>query len=83
MRNLAALAAVGRRETAPDAAVLLSAMPVPVVLLGADDRFRFVNHAAEEFLGVSAVGLDDKPESTSLTLPPAEEKKKILDLFRN
>ena len=33
--------------------------------------------------GVSAVGLDDKPESTPLTLPPAEEKKKILDLFRN
>jgi penicillin-binding protein 1A len=33
--------------------------------------------------GVSAVGLEDKPESTPLTLPPAEEKKKILDLFRN
>ena len=33
--------------------------------------------------GVSAMGLEDKPESTPLTLPPAEEKKKILDLFRN
>ena len=33
--------------------------------------------------GVSAVGLDNKPESTPLTVPPAEEKKKILDLFRN
>jgi penicillin-binding protein 1A len=33
--------------------------------------------------GVSGVGLEDKPESTPLTLPPAEEKKKILDLFRN
>ena len=33
--------------------------------------------------GVSAMGLEDKPESTTLTLPPAEEKKKILDLFRN
>jgi penicillin-binding protein 1A len=33
--------------------------------------------------GVSGLGLDDKPESNTLTLPPAEEKKKILDLFRN
>jgi penicillin-binding protein 1A len=33
--------------------------------------------------GVAGVSLDDKPESTTLTLPPAEEKKKILDLFRN
>jgi penicillin-binding protein 1A len=33
--------------------------------------------------GVSGIGLDDKPESNTLTLPPAEEKKKILDLFRN
>ena len=28
-------------------------MPVPVLLLDADNRFRFVNHAAEQFLGVS------------------------------
>ena len=33
--------------------------------------------------GVAGVSLDDKPESNTLTLPPAEEKKKILDLFRN
>jgi penicillin-binding protein 1A len=33
--------------------------------------------------GVAGVALDDKPESNTLTLPPAEEKKKILDLFRN
>jgi penicillin-binding protein 1A len=33
--------------------------------------------------GVAGVSLDDKPESTTLTLPPGEEKKKILDLFRN
>jgi penicillin-binding protein 1A len=33
--------------------------------------------------GVTGVSLDDKPESNTLTLPPAEEKKKILDLFRN
>ncbi len=28
-------------------------MPVPVVLLDRDNRFRFVNHAAEQFLGIS------------------------------
>jgi penicillin-binding protein 1A len=33
--------------------------------------------------GVAGVSLDDKPDSNTLTLPPAEEKKKILDLFRN
>jgi two-component system nitrogen regulation sensor histidine kinase GlnL len=59
MRNVvtrAALAVVGRRE-APrpaDPAALLSALPVPVVLLDGDNRFRFVNHAAEQFLGISA-----------------------------
>ena len=55
------LSAVGRgpamREPdrrAPDTAHILGAMPVPVVLLDRDNRFRFVNHAAEQFLGVSA-----------------------------
>jgi len=33
--------------------------------------------------GVSGVGLEAKPEPSTLPLPPAEEKKKILDLFRN
>jgi two-component system nitrogen regulation sensor histidine kinase GlnL len=32
-------------------------MPVPVVLLDPDNRFRFVNHAAEQFLGISASSL--------------------------
>ena len=36
------------------AAVLLAALPVPVVLLDAENRFRLVNHAAEQFLGISA-----------------------------
>ena len=42
---------------APDIGAILSALPVPVVLLDADNRFRFVNHAAEQFLGISASGL--------------------------
>lgn len=54
------LAAVGRspdRMRAPDAVQILGALPVPVVLLDTQNRFRFVNHAAEQFLGISASGL--------------------------
>ncbi len=40
-------------QRGPDPAALLSAMPVPVVVLAADDRFRFANQAAEQFLGIS------------------------------
>ena len=40
-----------------DAAVILGALPVPVILLDADNRFRHVNNAAEQFLGISSAGL--------------------------
>jgi two-component system nitrogen regulation sensor histidine kinase GlnL len=53
----AARAVIGRateRQRLPDAGLILGALPVPVVLLDADNRFRYVNHAAEQFLGVSA-----------------------------
>lgn len=49
-------AVVTRRDPpvrGPDPAALLSALPVPVVLLDRDNRFRFVNQAAEQFLGLS------------------------------
>ncbi len=36
-----------------DAAAMLGALPVPVVLLDAGNGFRFANHAAEQFLGLS------------------------------
>jgi two-component system, NtrC family, nitrogen regulation sensor histidine kinase GlnL len=49
------------RYRAPDASAMhtaiLGAMPVPVVLLDAENRFRYVNHAAEQFLGTSAASL--------------------------
>ena len=48
--------ALRERRRAPDIAHIMSALPVPVVLLDADNRFRYVNHAAEQFLGISAVG---------------------------
>ena len=59
MRELVArrvLNVVARREPprAPDAASLLAALPLPVVVLDPANRFHFVNPAAEQFLGVSA-----------------------------
>jgi two-component system nitrogen regulation sensor histidine kinase GlnL len=52
-------AALGLRERrrAPDMAQIMSALPVPVMLLDTENRFRFVNHAAEQFLGISVAGL--------------------------
>jgi two-component system nitrogen regulation sensor histidine kinase GlnL len=60
-----ALAVVGRRDQPRpiDGQALLSALPMPVVLLDAENRFRFANHAAEHFLGLSLVQL------TQLRLP--------------
>ena len=40
-----------------DLAAILGAMPVPVMLLDAANRFRYVNHAAEQFLGASVATL--------------------------
>jgi penicillin-binding protein 1A len=59
--------------------VMESAAPEGVVHVGGEWYY-------DEYVkgsGVSGLGLDDKPESNTLTLPPAEEKKKIMDLFRN
>jgi two-component system, NtrC family, nitrogen regulation sensor histidine kinase GlnL len=49
-----ARAVFGREARRPDAAALLAALPVPVVLLDAENRFRFVSPGAEQFLGISA-----------------------------
>jgi two-component system nitrogen regulation sensor histidine kinase GlnL len=49
-----------RKAPAPpavDTAAVLGALPVPVILLDDDNRFRLVNQAAEQFLGISAAGL--------------------------
>src|SRR5579872_806034 len=49
--------ALRERRRAPDLSAILSAMPVPVVLIDGENRFRYVNQAAEQFLGISASGL--------------------------
>ena len=45
------------RQRLPDLGLILGALSVPVVLLDPENRFRYVNHAAEQFLGVSAAQL--------------------------
>jgi two-component system nitrogen regulation sensor histidine kinase GlnL len=45
------------RNRGTDAAAILGALPVPVILLDLENRFRHVNQAAEQFLGISAAGL--------------------------
>ncbi len=52
-----------------DAPALLSALPVPVVLLDAENRFRYANQAAEQFFGVSLLQLR---QMTLATLLPAD-----------
>ncbi|HVB68961.1 MAG TPA: PAS domain-containing protein, partial [Acetobacteraceae bacterium] len=53
-RLRAAISRVRDRAPAmPDPAGLLGALPVPMVVLDAENRFRYANHAAEQFLGVS------------------------------
>jgi two-component system nitrogen regulation sensor histidine kinase GlnL len=47
----------GKSARAIDPAAILGALPVPVIVLDQADRFRHVNHAAEQFLGISAAGL--------------------------
>ncbi|MGH7155816.1 MAG: PAS domain-containing protein, partial [Acetobacteraceae bacterium] len=40
-------------RSAPDATLLLGALPVAVVLLDRDNRFHIANQAEEQFLGIS------------------------------
>ena len=47
----------GRGPKSPDSGAVLNALPVPVIVLDQDNRFRQVNNAAEQFFGISASGL--------------------------
>jgi len=49
-----------------DAQAMLSALPVPVLLLDAENRFRYANQAAEQFLGVSLMQLRQMTLATLL-----------------
>ena len=52
-----------------DANAVLGALPIPLVLLDAADRFRFANQAAEQFFGLSLLQLGNM---TLGTLVPAD-----------
>ena len=54
LRSAVRLAERRRPAAPPDSVALLAALPVPVILLDAANRIRFINHAAEQFLAVSA-----------------------------
>ncbi len=54
LRSAVRLAERRRADEPPDCIALMAALPVPVVLLDSENRLRFINHAAEQFLGVSA-----------------------------
>ncbi len=56
-RALAVVAPPPEPTRLPEAALILGAMPVPVVLLDEQNRFVYVNQAAEQFVGISAIQL--------------------------
>jgi two-component system nitrogen regulation sensor histidine kinase GlnL len=54
MRSMFAVVTRGDPARGPDSTAILSAMAVPLLVLAADNRFRFANQAAEQFLGLSS-----------------------------
>lgn len=61
-----ALGMVRRSAATADAGQILGALPIAVIMLDEHDQFRFVNYAAEEFLGSSSAFLQGKPLSDML-----------------
>ncbi len=55
--RLALVERLSPRPPALDALAMLGALPVPTVLLDAQNRFRYANQAAEQFLGLSMLQL--------------------------
>ncbi|MFM7416647.1 MAG: PAS domain-containing protein, partial [Alphaproteobacteria bacterium] len=57
MNARASLPATNRSTPRLDSAMVLAALPVPAVVLNAEDRFTFANGAAEQFFRLSAGAL--------------------------
>ena len=76
------LVRVAERATLPeiDAAAILGAVPVPVLLLDAQNRFRFVNHAAEQFMGLSRQQLSHM--TLSELVPSDSQLFQLIELVR-
>ncbi len=69
------------RARAGDAVAILGALPVPVMLLDAENRFRHVNQAAEQFLGMSAASLSQMRLQD--LLPPDNPEFLLIEQVRN
>ena len=63
-----------------DAAAMLGAVPLPIVLLDPDNRFRFANQAAEQFIGLSFQQLGQM--SMADLLPPDHPLFPLIDQVR-
>jgi penicillin-binding protein 1A len=61
--------------------VAVSEPPAPEGVVNVGGEWYFDEFARNS--GVAGLGLEDASTPTQLTLPPKEEKKQILDLFRN
>ena len=77
---LRVIARIAPKATPLDTAAVLGALPVPVILLDAVGGFRFVNHAAEQFLGLSQQQLAHM--ALADLLPPDSPLLQMIDLVR-
>ncbi|WP_246503643.1 two-component system sensor histidine kinase NtrB [Plastoroseomonas arctica] len=69
-----------RIAPAPDPSLVFAALPVATIVLDAENRFRSVNNAAEQFFGASATGLLDMPLAE--LLPPDNRFFALLEQVR-
>ena len=67
--RLALVERLSPRPPAMDGLAMLGALPVPTLLLDPDNRFRYANQAAEQFLGLSMLQLG---QMTLATLLPGD-----------
>ncbi|ONG52838.1 two-component sensor histidine kinase [Pseudoroseomonas deserti] len=65
----------------PDSVALMAALPVPVVLLDAGNRFRFANPAAEQFFQLSAANLAQM--GLAELIPPDSRLFALVDQVRS
>jgi two-component system nitrogen regulation sensor histidine kinase GlnL len=66
---------------APDSIALMAALPVPVVLLDAGNRFRFANPAAEQFFQLSSSNLSQM--GLGELIPPDSRLFALVDQVRS
>lgn len=80
MAKVAALARRPRTPPAPDGAMILAALPLPAVVLDAENRFRHANPAAELFFQLSSATLSSM--ALEDLLPPDNRLFSVLHQVR-